>query len=84
MPGASSYCRAAGWSSEPSPGLGDADGWPRTGNASTARRSHSSNYPPSASCYESYAIQHDLSGRTLKEIKEFSAPVLIATIINGA
>ena len=37
----------------------------RTGNASTARRSPSCASPPSASCCESYAIRHDVSGQTL-------------------
>ena len=45
--------------------LGAAADWPRIGNASTARRSPSCASPPSASCCESYAIRHDVSGQTL-------------------
>jgi len=37
-------------------GSAAADDWPRTGNASTTRRSPSSASPPSASCCENYAI----------------------------
>ena len=42
-----------------------ADDWPRTGNASTTRRSPSSASPPSVSCCENYAILHDVPGQTL-------------------
>ena len=55
-----------GSSSARSPGSVDAAGSPRTGSASTAKRSLSSSSPPSASCCESYAIPHDLSGQTLR------------------
>jgi hypothetical protein len=54
-----------GLSSGPSLGSGDAEGWPRTGNVSTARRSLSSSSLPFASCCESYAIQDDVPGQTL-------------------
>jgi hypothetical protein len=47
-------------------GSGDAEGWPRTGNVSTARRSLSLSSRPSASCCESYAIQDDVPGQTLR------------------
>ncbi len=39
---------------------------PRIGNASTARRSPSCASPPSVSCYEDYAIPHDVLGQTLR------------------
>jgi hypothetical protein len=62
---ASSFCPSAGSSNAPSPGLAAAADSPRIGNASTARRSPSCASPPSASCCESYAILHDVSGQTL-------------------
>ena len=65
-PKGSSCCPNAGSSSEPSPGSAAADGWPRTGNVSTARRSPSCASPRSASCCESYAIPHDVPGQTLR------------------
>ena len=64
-PTASSSCPNAGSSSEPSPGLADAEGSPRIGSASIARRSPSSSSRLSASCCENYAIQDDVSGQTL-------------------
>ena len=63
---ASSSCRNAGSSSEPSLGSGAAEGWPRIGNVSTARRSPSSSSHPFASCCESYAIQDNVPGQTFK------------------
>ena len=51
----------------PSPGSAAADDWPRTGNASTTRRSPSCASPPSASCCESYPIPHDVLGQTSEE-----------------
>ena len=64
---ASSLCPSAGSSNEPSLGSAAADDWPRTGNASTARRSPSCASPPSASCCENYAIPHDVLGQTLRQ-----------------
>jgi hypothetical protein len=64
-PTASSSCPNAGSSSEPSPGSADAEGSPRIGSASIARRSPSSSSRLSASCCENYAIQDDVSGQTL-------------------
>ena len=68
-PKASSSCPSAGSSNAPSPGLAAAAHWPRIGNASTARRSPSSASPPSASCCESFAIQYDVSGQTLSDLR---------------
>src|SRR5208282_579967 len=65
-PKASSFCPSAGSSNAPSPGLAAAADSPRIGNASIARRSPSCASPPSASCCESYAILHDVSGQTLR------------------
>src|SRR6516165_827160 len=65
-PTASSSCPNAGSSSEPSPGSADAEGSPRIGSASIARRSPSSSSRLSASCCENYAIQDDVSGQTLR------------------
>ena len=48
-PNASSSCQNDGSSSEPSPGSDDAEGSPRIGSASIARRSPSSSSLPSAS-----------------------------------
>jgi hypothetical protein len=42
------------------------EGWPRTGNASTAKPSPSSTSPRSGSCSENYATRHDLFGQTLR------------------
>src|SRR5262245_1762790 len=64
-PSASSCSQNADSSSGPSPGSGDAEGWPRTGNVSTAKRSLSSSSLLFASCFESYAIQDDVPGQTL-------------------
>src|SRR5262249_7101620 len=65
-PSASSCSQNAGSSSGPSPGSGDAEGWPRTGNVSTAKRSLSSSSLLFASCFESYAIQDDVPGQILR------------------
>src|SRR5262249_37795457 len=65
-PSASSCSQNAGSSSGPSLGSGDAEGWPRTGNVSTAKRSLSSSSLLFASCFESYAIQDDVPGQTLR------------------
>src|ERR1700677_515344 len=65
-PQASSHCPSAGSSNAPSLGSAAADDWPRTGNASTTRRSPSCASPPSASCCENYAIPHDVLGQTLR------------------
>src|SRR5271167_1832499 len=65
-PQASSHCPSAGSSNAPSLGSAAADAWPRTGNASTTRRSPSSASPPSASCCENYAIPNDVLGQTLR------------------
>src|SRR5215813_4222633 len=67
-PSASSCSQNAGSSSGPSPGSGDAEGWPRTGNVSTAKRSLSSSSLLFASCFESYAIQDDVPGQTLSTV----------------
>src|SRR5262249_18894752 len=66
-PSASSCSQNAGSSSGPSLGSGDAEGWPRTGNVSTAKRSLSSSSLLFASCFESYAIQDDVPGQTLSK-----------------
>ena len=66
-PQASSRCPNAGSSNAHSLGSAAADDWPRTGNASTTRRSPSSASPPSVSCCENYAIPHDVLGQTLRE-----------------
>ena len=63
-PQASSRCPNAGSSNALSLGSAAADDWPRTGNASTTRRSPSSASPPSVSCCENYAIPHDVLGQT--------------------
>ena len=68
-PQASSRCPNAGSSNAHSLGSAAADDWPRTGNASTTRRSPSSASPPSVSCCENYAIPHDVLGQTLKECR---------------
>ena len=65
-PKASSSCPSAGSSSGLSPGWAAAAGSPRIGSASIARRSLSSNSPPSASCCESFAILYNLPGQTLR------------------
>src|SRR6516165_6822624 len=67
-PTASSSCPNAGSSSEPSPGSADAEGSPRIGSASIARRSPSSSSRLSASCCENYAIKDDVSGQTLSAL----------------
>jgi hypothetical protein len=59
---ASSSCPNAGSSNEPLLGSADAEGWPRVGNVSTARRLPSSSSPPSTSCCESSAIEDDIPG----------------------
>src|SRR6476469_9563697 len=59
-------CPSAGLWSAPSLGSGAAAGWPRIGRTSTAERSPSCASPPSASCSDSSAILHNLSGQTLK------------------
>ncbi len=64
--GAGAWCPSAGSANAPSLGSAAADGWPRTGNASTAKRSRSSASPPSASCCENYAIPHEVSGQALR------------------
>ncbi len=61
-----SSCRNAGSLSALSLGSAAAEGSPRTGNASTAKRSPSSASPPSGSCCENYAIPHDVPGQTLE------------------
>src|ERR1700693_2668580 len=65
-PQASSRCPSAGSPNPPSLASAAADDWPRTGNASTTRRSPSCASPPSASCCENYAIPHDVLGQTLR------------------
>ena len=67
-PQASSRCPNAGSSNAHSLGSAAADDWPRTGNASTTRRSPSSASPPSVSCCENYAIPHDVLGQTLTSL----------------
>ena len=44
-------------------GLAAAEGWPRTGSASTTKRSPSSASPPFASCCENYAIPYEVPGQ---------------------
>src|SRR4029077_20485594 len=63
---ASSSCPSDGSSSARSRGLDDAGSCPRIGKISTAEASHSYVSRRSGSCCESYAIQHDLSGQTLR------------------
>ena len=58
--------RSAGSANALSPGSAAAEGWPRTGSASTTRRLPSSASPPSASCCENYAIPHEVPGQTLR------------------
>ena len=58
-------------SSVPLPGSIAAAGSPRIGRTSIARRLHFCVSPQSASCYESFAIQLDVSGQTLS-IYEFA------------
>ena len=67
-PQASSRCPNAGSSNAHSLGSAAADDWPRTGNASTTRRSPSSASPPSLSCCENYAIPHDVLGQILRSL----------------
>src|SRR5271169_6658597 len=57
-PQVSSRCPSAGSSNAPSLGSAAADDWPRTGNASTTRRSPSCASPPSASCYRDVDFVH--------------------------
>ena len=61
---ASWCCQNAGSSSTRSLGSTDAEGWPRTGRTAAITHSPPSASPPSASCFESYAIQHEPSGQT--------------------
>jgi len=62
---------SAGSSNAPSLGSAAADDWPRTGNASTTRRSPSCVSPQSASCCESFATPHNVLGQTLSEQSDF-------------
>jgi transposase len=56
--------------------LNRCEGWPRIGKISTARHLRSCALLQFASCSESYAIRHDLSGPTLRrQVKELPAPV---------
>jgi hypothetical protein len=57
-------------SSVPLLGSTDADGLPKIGRTSIARRSHSCASHPSASCSENFVIPLDVPGRTLT-IKTF-------------
>ena len=57
---------------------------PRIGNASTARRSTSSASPPSASCCESSAIAHNVSGQTLRTSDRHVSLPQNATPTSGA
>ena len=57
---------SAGSSNAHSPGSAAAEDWPRTGNASTTRRSPSSASLQSVSCCENYAIPHEVFGQTLR------------------
>src|SRR5580704_2450802 len=81
-PQASSRCPSAGSSSAHSLGSAAADDWPRTGNASTTRRSPSSASPPSASCCENCVIPNDVLGQTLRLVA-YLDPVQIPTIGYG-
>ena len=58
-------CPSAGSSSVLSPGSTAAEGSPRIGRTSIAKRSYSCAWPQSASCSENSAIPSDLSGQTL-------------------
>src|SRR4029077_143518 len=69
----SSVSPSAGSSNAPLPGLAAAEGWPRTGSVSTAKRSPSPASPPSPSCCENYAIPHEVSGQTLRSISRTPA-----------
>src|SRR3974390_3343162 len=60
----------AGSLSAPSLGSIVAEGLPKIGRISTARRSHSCALPRSASCSENSVIQSDVSGQTLRERSE--------------
>src|ERR1022692_2747589 len=74
----SSY-HAVGWSSVPLLGSTDADGLPKIGRTSIARRSHSCASHPSASCSENFVIQLDVPGRTLNgsRSKRRSVPTIL-------
>src|SRR4029077_1651906 len=61
------YCPSAGSSSVLSPGSTAAEGSPRIGRTSIAKRSYSCASPQSASCSENSAIPSDLSGQTLTQ-----------------
>ena len=51
-----------------------AEGLPKTGRTSIARRSHSCASPQSASCYENFAIPLDVPGQTLRLPQLVHAP----------
>lgn len=71
---ASPFCPSAGSSSAPLPGSIAAEGLPRIGKTSIARPSHSCASPQSASCSESFAIQLNVPGQTLRARLEFPSP----------
>src|SRR5260370_27473615 len=58
--------RSGGSSNERSHGLGGAGVSPKIGRISIEKRSHFCASLQSDSCSENYAIQHDLSGQTLR------------------
>src|SRR5271165_1426604 len=74
-PRASLSCPSAGSSSARSPGWDDAGVSPKTGNVSVARRWLSYASPPSVSCCESYAIQSDVPGQTLRPRQNLAHPL---------
>src|SRR5512134_1490400 len=66
-PRASLCCPNAGSWSAPSHGLLAADALPKTGSASTPRRSPSLSSPPSASCSDGSVTHHEVPGQTLSD-----------------
>src|SRR6266404_7964653 len=73
--------RSGGSSNERSHGLGGAGVSPKIGRISIEKRSHFCASLQSDSCSENYAIQHDLSGQTLRgrdydrAIQDFGAAI---------
>src|SRR6476659_6358221 len=60
---------AVGLSSAPSPGSTAAEGLPRIGRTSIARRWHSCASHQSASCSENFVIPLDVPGQTLRIVE---------------
>src|ERR1700756_3649803 len=72
-PKASPFCPNAGSSSARSRGSTAAEGSPKIGKTSIARRSHSCALLQSASCSENSAIPSNVSGQTLRNVDEMPA-----------